>query len=155
MPPLYSILHTGYRVDDIGDGGLSLSMLSASCWNCPPVFCQILSAEKTIVIGACASFISIILHAAGFNMFWLFAGAVLEDFLVALFSGNNDAFLYDHLKSRKSEHFYKAYLGKPVPATHRAVGFNPGRQLDAASVHTFGFLLTIIPKAFVLPQHFY
>ncbi|NLO38411.1 MAG: MFS transporter [Ruminiclostridium sp.] len=141
----------------LGMGVLSLSMLSASLLELPTgVLSDIIGRKKTIVIGACASFISIILYAAGFNTFWLFAGAVLEGFSVALFSGNNDAFLYDHLKSRKSEHFYKAYLGKTSSMTHIALSVSTlaGSLMLLFGSYSLVFWLTIIPKAFCVAAAF-
>lgn len=134
----------------LGMGVLSLSMLSASLLELPTgVLSDTIGRKKTIVIGVCASFISIVLYATGFSAFWLFAGAVLEGLSVALFSGNNDAFLYDHLKCQNCEHSYKAYLGKTSSMTHIALSVSTlaGSLMLLLGSYSFVFLLTIIPKA--------
>lgn len=134
----------------LGMGVLSLSMLSASLLELPTgVLSDVIGRKKTIVIGACASFISIILYAVGLSTFWLFAGAVLEGLSVALFSGNNDAFLYDHLKCQKCEQSYKAYLGKTSSMAHIALSIS---TLAGSLILLFGsfslvFTISVIPKA--------
>lgn len=134
----------------LGMGVLSLSMLSASLLELPTgVLSDILGRKKTIIIGTSASFISIVLYATGISTFWLFAGAVLEGLSIALFSGNNDAFLYDHLKSQNDEQSYKAYLGKTSSMTHIAPSASTlaGSLMLLSGSYSLVFRLTVIPKA--------
>ncbi|MBN1776339.1 MAG: MFS transporter, partial [Clostridiales bacterium] len=105
--------------------------------------------KKTIGVGAAAAFFSVAFYAIAQNALWLFVGAFFEGFAAALYSGNNDAFLYDHLKSCDRESFYKKYLGKTRSMSHVALSISglTGALMLLFGTYSLLFVLTVIPKA--------
>lgn len=90
----------------------SIAKIAWSVFEVPTgVFSDLLGRKLTIVLGQAASVASIALYAFGHDFAWLAAGAVMEGFAFSLFSGNNDAFLFDILKSEGIEAHFSEWLG--------------------------------------------
>jgi MFS family permease len=75
-------------------------------------FSDFLGRKRTLLLGQVASVFSIALYALGRDFAVLAAGAVLEGLAFALFSGNNEALLYDTLKGEGAEGEYAHWQGR-------------------------------------------
>ena len=137
----------------LGMGVFSVTMLSSALLELPTgILSDVVGRKKTIVLGTMASLISIILYSSVRNIFWLMAGAVFEGLSIALFSGNNEAFLYDHLKSAGREEEYKTFLGRISSMAHIALSVSTlaGSLMLLFGTYTLVFALSIIPRALSL-----
>ncbi|MDO8481513.1 MAG: MFS transporter [bacterium] len=68
--------------------------------------------KKTIIAGATITLASLIFYALA-GSFWILAiGAVLEGLAYSLYSGNNDALLYESLEQEGEQHAFAGYQGK-------------------------------------------
>lgn len=78
----------------------------------------------------------------------LYLGAAFEGLSIALFSGNNDALLYDLLKSEGEEETYKLHLGKISSMTHLALAVASvlGGVILHLSSYSVIMWLSVIPK---------
>ena len=91
----------------------SIAKIAWSAFEIPTgVFSDFLGRKLTIVLGQAASVGSIALYAFGHDFAMLAAGAVMEGLAFSLFSGNNDAFLYDTLKSERIEAQFAEWQGR-------------------------------------------
>jgi len=91
---------------------LAIAKIAWSAFEVPTgVFSDFVGRKLTIVLGQAASVASIALYAFGTDFAWLAAGAVMEGLAFALFSGNNDAFLFDMLKAEGIEAQFSEWLG--------------------------------------------
>lgn len=66
----------------------------------------------TMVSGAICASLSIFLYAVGFSEIILILGGIFEGLGRALFSGTDNAFLYESIPREKREKHYKEFLGK-------------------------------------------
>lgn len=97
----------------LGMSIFSITMLSAAILEIPTgALSDKIGRKKTIILGTIASLIYIILFAISKNYIVLVIGAIFEGLERALFSGNNEALIYDTLKELKKENEYDKYLGK-------------------------------------------
>ncbi|MHB8577924.1 MAG: MFS transporter [Dehalococcoidia bacterium] len=78
--------------------------------------------KATIVGGMCADLIATVCYAAAPGYGLLAAGAALQGSAWALYSGNNDALLYESLAAEGSADAYPAFLGRLLAAQHLAFG---------------------------------
>src|SRR6187549_747740 len=82
----------------------SVIMLSAALWEVPTgVLSDRVGRKRTVILGAIASTAAVVFYAIGGSFAALAVGAVLEGLSRALFSGNNDALLYDTLAEQNLE----------------------------------------------------
>ncbi|MFN8376300.1 MAG: hypothetical protein U0694_25945 [Anaerolineae bacterium] len=87
-------------------------MLAQSFFEVPTgVFSDLIGRRKTIMCGAVASTLSIVLYAFGGTYAALALGAACEGWR-AFFSGNNDALLHDTLAENGQQEHFQEYLGK-------------------------------------------
>ncbi|SHJ52770.1 MFS transporter [Thermoclostridium caenicola] len=134
----------------LGMGVFSVAMLSGAVLELPTgILSDLVGRRRTIVLGAAASLISIMLYSVGKGILWLMAAAVFEGLSQALFSGNNEAFLYGHLKSAGREEEYKAFLGKILSMAHIALSVSAliGSLMLIFGTYAMLFRLSIIPRA--------
>ena len=92
-------------------------MLSSALFEIPTgIFSDLLGRKKTLVVGALSTLLSVIFYAIG-NFYWILViGAILEGFARALYSGNNQAILYDTLREINNEDGYAEFFGKTSSA---------------------------------------
>lgn len=91
----------------------SIAKIAWSAFEVPTgVFSDFVGRKLTIMLGQVASVASIALYAFGHDFPMLAAGAVMEGLAFSLFSGNNDAFLYDTLKSESVEAQFPEWQGR-------------------------------------------
>jgi MFS family permease len=92
---------------------LSITKIASSAFEVPTgVFSDFVGRKLTIVLGQAASVAAVSCFAFGHGFAWLAAGAVMEGLAFALFSGNNDALLFDTLKSESIEAEYPEWHGR-------------------------------------------
>ena len=97
----------------LGMSIFSIGMLSTAILEIPTgAISDKIGRKPTIIIGTVASFLHVLLYAIGNQYYILALGAIFEGLERALFSGNNEAFLYDTLKQLNKEEQYDKYLGK-------------------------------------------
>lgn len=99
----------------LGMSVFSVTMLAGAMLEVPTgVFSDMIGRKKTLVCGAVASVLSLILYALGgsLGLGALFVGAVFAGLARAFYSGNNDALLHDSLAENNQEHAYQDYLGR-------------------------------------------
>ncbi len=92
---------------------LAIAKVSSSLFEVPTgVFSDKVGRRVTLLAGQLASVACIASYAAGSSFPVLALGALLEGLSFALFSGNQEAFLYDTLRDEKSEKAYAEYQGR-------------------------------------------
>ena len=91
----------------------SAMFLSAALFEIPTgVLSDRLGRKWTLVIGTVAILLGMVLYALAHSYIFLLAGAVLEGFSRALYSGNNNALLHDTLEQMGEKDAYHRFLGK-------------------------------------------
>lgn len=91
----------------------AIAKIATSIFEVPTgAFSDFLGRKLTLLLGQFASVFSIALYALGRDFTVLAAGAVLEGLAFALFSGNNDALLYDTLKGEGAEAEFALWQGR-------------------------------------------
>jgi MFS family permease len=91
----------------------SLALLSSAILEVPTgILSDKLGRRKTIILWSLAGVFTSLFYALGGSYLMLALGAVMAGLARALFSGNNDAFLYDILKDEQKEKQYHEFLGK-------------------------------------------
>lgn len=91
----------------------SVIMISAAIFEIPTgFFSDKYGRVKTMVFGSFAFLIGSIFYAVGLNYWFLFVGAIIQGLGRALYSGNNDALLYDNLASVNKIDEFEEYNGK-------------------------------------------
>lgn len=107
--------------------------------------------KKTLLLSNIILLISLIFLYIGGNMFMFVLYAVISAFANALYSGTESAIIYDTLKEKKKEKYYKKIIGKysalwPIGAI---VGSLIGGYLASISL-SFPVLFTFIPQLIAL-----
>jgi MFS family permease len=97
----------------LGMSIFSVVMLSSAIFEVPTgVFSDLIGRKQTLVWGAVASLVSVLLYALAPTYLFLLAGAVIEGIARAFYSGNNESLLMDTLAETKDEEAYAENLGK-------------------------------------------
>lgn len=128
----------------------SIAKVSSSAFEVPTgVFSDLIGRRLTLLFGQIASVLSIALYAAGHDFAALAAGAVLEGLAFALFSGNNEALLYDTLKDEGAEADYPEWQGRVASMFQLAAAISA-----IVAMLTLGwlslramFVLSLVPQA--------
>ncbi len=109
----------------LGMAVLSVSMVSSSAFEVPTgIVSDMVGRRKTMVLGGIAGTINILLWAIG-GSFWVLAlGSVFAGLARALFSGNNNALLYDTLKQQNREGEYTHFLGRTSSLFQAGLGMS-------------------------------
>jgi MFS family permease len=92
---------------------LAIAKIASSVFEVPTgVFSDAIGRKATMLAGQLANVLCIAAYAAAPSFALLAVGAVLEGLSFSLFSGNNDAFLYDTLKDENLEGEFPEYQGR-------------------------------------------
>jgi MFS family permease len=103
----------------LGTSVFGIIMLSAALFEVPTgIWSDRVGRKQTIVYGSVARVLAFIFYAIGLSYWFLVIGAILEGISRALYSGNNEAFLFDTLADENKENEYKKYLGKTSSYEH-------------------------------------
>ncbi|MBI3956280.1 MFS transporter [Candidatus Gottesmanbacteria bacterium] len=101
---------------------LSIVMISAALFEIPTgVFSDMIGRKNTIVLGSLASVLFVLFYAIGNSYWFLIIGAIFEGLSRALWSGNNDALMYDSLLDKNMEEEFSQYSGKSSSAGQAAL----------------------------------
>lgn len=76
------------------------------------VFSDLVGRKKTIIYGTLAALTSLIFYTIGSSYWLLVIGALFHGLCLALYSGNNDAYLHNILKTENLHDDYHHYRGK-------------------------------------------
>lgn len=107
----------------LGMSVFSVAMLALAFFEVPTgVFSDMIGRKKTVIIGAVASLLSVILYAWGKGYLMLLGGAMLEGLARSFYSGNNDSLLHDTLLESKQTKQYAEYKGKTDSVAQIALG---------------------------------
>lgn len=92
---------------------LAIAKIASAVFDVPTgILSDLLNRKATLIAGQVASVLSVVCYAAGHSFAVLALGAVLEGLSFALFSGNNDALLYETLKAEGTEASFAEYHGR-------------------------------------------
>jgi MFS family permease len=109
----------------LGMSIFSVAMISSALFEIPTgVYSDIIGRKNTTLLGGLMYTIAFILYALGFSYWWLVAGAIMEGFARALYSGNNDALLYDSLNHSNKKHELEKWMGYIGSAEQWALGIS-------------------------------
>ena len=141
----------------LGLSVFAVASVAASIFEVPTgVLSDRIGRKRTMIVGALASVLAVSAYAVG-GAFWMLAmGSVFQGLAVAFFSGNNDALLYDSLKSEGREEEYAELLGK-VSAMFQvglAVSALIGGFVADWSLQ-FVFVIAVVPQAVCLILSFF
>ena len=135
---------------------LAAAMLSSAIFEVPTgVFSDRVGRRYTIIAGATASLASVTCYALGGSYAMLLAGAVFEGLARSLFSGNNDALLYDTLAEVDQRSEYAHHLGRVSSAFQIALAISAvlGGLLATISF-ALVMWLSVVPKLLMLGVSF-
>ncbi len=133
----------------LGMSIFSITMISATLFEIPTgIISDRIGRKQTVVIGTIASLTYAVIFAISGNYMFLVIGAIFEGLERALFSGNNEALLYDTLKDSNLESEYKTYLGRTNSMYQVAgvVGALIGGIVAYLTSFTLVMWLSVIPK---------
>jgi MFS family permease len=107
----------------LGASVFSIVMVSAAVLDIPTgIYSDRLGRRRCLAIGAACAVAYAVCYAAAAG-FWLLAlGAALEGASRAFYSGNNNAFLYDHLAAEGREREFHGYAGRVAAMFQLALG---------------------------------
>lgn len=111
------------------------------------VFSDLVGRKKTILCGSAAGVLSLLFFALGGSFTMLVIGAVFAGLAESLFSGNNDAFLYDTLNQEKQKEQYSHISGRVRSMFQLALGISAlvGSLFTGISL-TYVMWISIIPQ---------
>jgi MFS family permease len=119
----------------------SVVMISSAVFEVPTgVFSDFIGRKKTSILGALALLAAVVLYAAANSYSILVVGALFEGLSRSLFSGNDNALLYDTLKEVEEEEKFDHYLGR----------LGASEQLALAIAAILGGLLALRSLKFVM-----
>lgn len=96
----------------LGMSVFSITMLSSALFELPTgIYSDLIGRKKTLVWGAIASLISVVLYAVGGSFGMLAAGGIFEGIARAFYSGNNSSLLVDTLATTNQQNEYAKHLG--------------------------------------------
>jgi MFS family permease len=135
---------------------LAADMLSAAIFEVPTgIFSDRAGRRYTLIAGAAASLASVTCYALGGSYLMLIAGAACGGLARSLFSGNNDALLYDTLSELDQRSEYSTHLGRVSSAYQLALAIS---ALLGGLLATLSFALvlwlSVIPKVLMVGLSF-
>lgn len=97
----------------LGGSIFSIIYISAAFLDVPAgLLADRIGRKKIVVLGSTALLFAVIFYAIGMNYWFLAIGALLEGVSRSLYSGNNDALLYNLLSEEGLAHEFHTYSGK-------------------------------------------
>jgi MFS family permease len=154
---LYYVVAILYFAQVTGSYALAISLfsivrLSQAILEIPTgIYSDKLGRSNCLKLGALASTLSIVFYALGHQYWVLVLGAVAEGACLALFSGNNDALLYESLDAAGMKDQYHAFMGKARSWLELA-GFLGATLGGVVAFLSYSFLLwaSVIPQLVAL-----
>lgn len=97
----------------LGMSVFSIAQISQAVFEIPTgIYSDSIGRRKSLIFGTVLSLLSVLLYAIGTWYVVLVIGAIIEGIFRSLFSGNNDALLYETLSEGGQKSTYHAVLGK-------------------------------------------
>jgi MFS family permease len=91
----------------------AIAKVSAALFEIPTgILSDLVQRKFTLICGQVSSTLAVLCYALGGSLWLLAAGAAFEGLAFALFSGNNDALLYDTLKQEGEELRFALFQGR-------------------------------------------
>jgi MFS family permease len=141
----------------LGIGVFSVAKISSAIFEVPTgVFSDFLGRKLTLALGQLASVLSIVSYAVAHSFAVLAIGAVLEGLSFAMFSGNNDALLFETLKQENRDIEFAEYSGRLSAMFQLALALSALAAMIALNWLMFRdlFWLSIVPQVIGLPLTF-
>lgn len=141
----------------LGTSVFGIILVSAAIFEVPTgVWSDRVGRRATIILGSLARIMAFVMYAIGLSYWWLVAGAVLEGLSRSLYSGNNEAFLYDTLADDHRQHEYQEHLGKTNSSEHVGLALSSVIGSLIASI-SFAYMmwLAVLSQAILLILSFY
>ena len=135
---------------------LGIAMLASALFEIPTgIFSDRIGRRYTVIVGAVASLASVTCYALGGSYAMLLVGAIFEGLARSLFSGNNDALLYDTLTELDQRQEYANHLGRVSSAYQVALAISAvlGGLLATISF-ALVMWLSVVPKVLMLALSF-
>ena len=127
----------------LGTSIFGITMLASAVFELPTgIWSDKVGRRKTTIAGSWSRVLAFVGYAIGTSYWWLVAGAIFEGLSRALYSGNNDALLYDTLADDGMEGLYDEHLGKVSSTEQLALGISAAVGSIIASF-SFSYLLWI------------
>jgi MFS family permease len=133
----------------LGIGVFTVAKFSAAIFEIPTgVFSDFLGRKLTLALGQAASALSIACYAFAPSFPLLVVGGLLEGLSFALFSGNNDALLFESLRQDGRETEFSQFQGRVASIFQLALAVSAAAALLALRWLSFRqlFLLSIVPQ---------
>jgi len=133
----------------LGIGIFTVAKISAALFEIPTgVFSDLLGRKVTLALGQVAAALSIACYAFATSFPLLVAGGVLEGLSFALFSGNNDALLFESLKQEEREAEFAQFQARVSSTFQLALAVSAAVAMLALRWLSFRqlFLLSILPQ---------
>ncbi len=141
----------------LGMSIFSIVTLSSAFLEIPTgIFSDFIGRKRTMILGSTFALLSTILYAIGGSYAMLVVGALLFGLSQSLYSGNNDAFLYETVDSFGEKDKYPEYSGKLSSMFQFGLAFSAivGGFLV---FHSYALLLwaSVLPQMIVLALTFF
>ncbi len=133
----------------LGIGVFTVAKISSAIFEIPTgIFSDFLGRKLTLALGQTASALSIACYAFAGSFQLLAVGGVLEGLSFALFSGNNDALLFESLRQEEREAEFAQFQGRVAAMFQLALAVSAGVALLTLRWLSFRelFLLSIAPQ---------
>ncbi|PIR61816.1 MAG: hypothetical protein COU66_01900 [Candidatus Pacebacteria bacterium CG10_big_fil_rev_8_21_14_0_10_44_11] len=125
----------------LGTSVYGIIMLSSAMFEVPTgIWSDKIGRKYTVVLGSWFRVIAFIFYAIGLSYGWLVAGAIVEGLSRALYSGNNDALLYDTLADEHKQESYDVFQGKVSSTEQLAMGISAVLS-GLIAIFSFSYLL--------------
>lgn len=109
----------------LGTSVFGVMLVSAAILEVPTgIWSDRVGRRGTIILGSLTRVAAFTMYAIGLSYWWLVAGAILEGLSRSLYSGNNEAFLYDTLADDNREVEYQEHLGKTSSKEHLGIALS-------------------------------
>ncbi len=109
----------------LGASIFGITTLTSALFEIPTgIWSDRVGRKVTIILGSWSRVIALIFYAVGSSYWWLVIGAIFEGLSRSLYSGNNDAFLYDTLADNHLESEFHGYQGKVSSTEQLAMGLS-------------------------------
>lgn len=129
-------------------GVLSTIMIASAVLEIPTgVFSDLIGRKNTVILGSLASVVFVFFYAFGGNIWWLTIGAVFEGLSRSLWSGNNEALMYESVDDKNKDDLFSKYSGYCQSAGQAALAIASllGGIIAIVSIN-LAFWITIIPQ---------
>lgn len=136
----------------LGMSVFAVASISSAVFEVPTgIFSDMIGRKRTLVLGAAASFGTVLFYAWGGSFGMLALGSICQGLAWALFSGNNNALLHDTLVALGQVDEYQDHMGRTTSLDHVgiALGSVLGGLLATVSL-SLVMWLSVLPQVITL-----